>query len=79
MAKSVGEAFLFGERERRERFAGSFNSSSRLSSDAIEAETSLEATLVGVKEDEAMVLFNKGWEDKHKKWQHHLGFARTGW
>jgi hypothetical protein len=35
--------------------------------------------MLGAKEDEAMDLFDKGWEGKHKKWQHHLGFARTGW
>lgn len=31
------------------------------------------------KEDEAMVEFNKGWEGKHRRWQRHLRFARTGW
>ncbi|KAF3034450.1 hypothetical protein E8E11_001430 [Didymella keratinophila] len=35
--------------------------------------------ILGAKEDEAMDMFNKGWEGRHKKWQHHLGFARTGW
>jgi hypothetical protein len=35
--------------------------------------------ILGAKEEEAMRLFNKEWEGKHKRWQHHLGFARTGW
>ncbi|KAL1642866.1 hypothetical protein SLS61_009496 [Didymella pomorum] len=35
--------------------------------------------MLGAKEDEAMDLFKKGWEGKHKKWRHHLGFASTGW
>lgn len=35
--------------------------------------------ILGAKEDDAMGLFNKAWEGKHKIWQHHLGFARTGW
>ncbi|KAF1929704.1 uncharacterized protein M421DRAFT_4153 [Didymella exigua CBS 183.55] len=35
--------------------------------------------ILGAKEEEAMVLFNKAWEGKHKDWQHHLGFVRTGW
>lgn len=35
--------------------------------------------ILGAKEEEAMSLFNKGWFGKHRNWQHHLGFARTGW
>lgn len=33
----------------------------------------------GAKEEEAMAAFNAAWEGKHKRWNHHLQFARTGW
>ena len=35
--------------------------------------------ICGAKEEEAMVEFNTAWDKKYKIWQHHLGFARTGW
>lgn len=37
------------------------------------------SAICGAKEDDAMAKFNAAWEDKYKIWQHHLGFARTGW
>ncbi|USP75363.1 hypothetical protein yc1106_02637 [Curvularia clavata] len=33
----------------------------------------------GAREEEAMAAFNAAWEGKHKRWNHHLQFARTGW
>jgi hypothetical protein len=35
--------------------------------------------ILGAKEEEAMAKFNTAWGKKYKIWQHHLGFARTGW
>ncbi|UPX18013.1 uncharacterized protein EKO05_0008337 [Ascochyta rabiei] len=35
--------------------------------------------ILGAKEEEAMTAFNTAWNDKYKIWQHHLGFAKTGW
>ena len=35
--------------------------------------------ILGAKEEEAMTRFNQAWNEKYKIWQHHLGFARTGW
>jgi hypothetical protein len=35
--------------------------------------------ILGAKEEEAMAEFNNAWNGDYKMWQHHLGFARTGW
>lgn len=35
--------------------------------------------ILGAKEEVAMNKFNSVWNDKYKIWQHHLGFAKTGW
>lgn len=39
----------------------------------------ISSAILGAKEEEAMVRFNTAWNGKYKIWQHHLGFARTGW
>jgi hypothetical protein len=33
----------------------------------------------GAKEKEAMASFNNAWYGQHRRWRHHLQFARTGW
>ncbi|KAJ4984475.1 hypothetical protein SVAN01_10027 [Stagonosporopsis vannaccii] len=35
--------------------------------------------ILGAKEEEAMSAFDKAWNKRYHLWQHHLGFARTGW
>lgn len=35
--------------------------------------------MLGAKEEEAMSAFDKAWNEKYHTWQHHLGFAKTGW
>ncbi|XPT02102.1 hypothetical protein M3J09_011224 [Ascochyta lentis] len=39
----------------------------------------ISCAILGAKEEEAMAKFNTVWNDKYKMWQHHLGFAKTGW
>ncbi|KAJ4337145.1 hypothetical protein N0V95_008402 [Ascochyta clinopodiicola] len=39
----------------------------------------ISSAILGAKEDDAMANFNTAWNDKYKIWQHHLGFAKTGW
>ncbi|KAL6706876.1 hypothetical protein ACN47E_005019 [Coniothyrium glycines] len=40
---------------------------------------SIGLAILGTKEGEAMAAFNEAWEGRHRSWQHHLGFAGTGW
>lgn len=35
--------------------------------------------IFGASEEEAMVDFNRAWEGKYQRWQHHLNFSCTGW
>lgn len=35
--------------------------------------------ILGAKEEEAMSAFDRAWNGKYYLWQHHLGFAKTGW
>jgi hypothetical protein len=35
--------------------------------------------ILGAKAEVAMAHFNVAWEGEHAMWQHHLGFAKTGW
>ncbi|KAF2630842.1 hypothetical protein BU25DRAFT_438033 [Macroventuria anomochaeta] len=39
----------------------------------------ISSAILGAKEEEAMAKFNNAWNNKYRIWQHHLGFARTGW
>lgn len=40
---------------------------------------SISLAILGAKEEEAMAKFNVAWFDRYNIWQHHLGFAKTGW
>lgn len=35
--------------------------------------------ILGAKEEEAMAAFKQAWNERYYIWQHHLGFANTGW
>jgi hypothetical protein len=35
--------------------------------------------ILGAKEEAAMTAFNDAWKGEYHLWQHHLGFAKTGW
>ena len=39
----------------------------------------ISCAILGAKEEFAMAKFMTAWNNKYEIWQHHLGFARTGW
>ncbi|KAL5117216.1 hypothetical protein ACEQ8H_004905 [Pleosporales sp. CAS-2024a] len=41
--------------------------------------TCIQLAILGEKENMAMAGFDEAWEGRYHVWQHHLGFARTGW